>query len=183
MKREELIAMGISEENADKIMADYGSSVQRANAKAEQYKAKADKADELQSQLDNLNSQGMSEVEKANKALETANNRIAELEKRDAIRTRRASLMEKLKISAEDASKIISDDGSMDDDVLGQIFADGKKTAVAEYEKQKLADTPNPNGAKGGSDKDKKPDDVKNAESITFGSVSTEQSAKDYYKI
>ena len=41
MKREELIAMGISEENADKIMADYGSTVQKANAKAEQYKEKA----------------------------------------------------------------------------------------------------------------------------------------------
>ena len=28
MKREDLIAMGLSEENADKIMADYGSSVE-----------------------------------------------------------------------------------------------------------------------------------------------------------
>lgn len=183
MKREELIAMGISEENADKIMADYGSSVQRANAKAEQYKAQADKADELQTQLDNLNNQNLSEVEKANKALETANNRIAELEKRDAVRTRRAKLMEKLKISAEDASKIISDDGTMDDEVLGQIFANGIKNAVAENEKQKLADTPNPDGIKGDSGKDEKPDDVKNAESITFGNVSAEQSKKDYYKL
>ena len=33
MKREELIAMGISEEDADKIMADYGSSIQREKAK------------------------------------------------------------------------------------------------------------------------------------------------------
>lgn len=183
MKREELIAMGISEENADKIMADYGSSVQRANAKAEQYKAKADKADELQSQLDNLNSQGMSEVEKANKALETANNRIAELEKRDAVRTQRANAMEKFSITAEQASKVVTDDGATDYDVLGQIFADGKKTAVAEYEKQKLVDTPNPGGASGGSGKDEKTDDVKNAESITFGSVATDQSQKDYYKI
>ena len=29
MKREELIAMGISEENVEKIIADYGSAVQR----------------------------------------------------------------------------------------------------------------------------------------------------------
>lgn len=149
MRREELIAMGISEENADKIMADYGSSVQRANAKAEQYKAKADKADELQSQLDDLNSQGMSEVEKANKALETANNRIAELEKRDAVRTQRANAMEKFGITAEQANKVVTDDGSTDYEVLGQIFADGKKTAVAEYEKQKLDGTPNPDGKKG----------------------------------
>lgn len=183
MKREDLVAMGISEENIEKIMADHAKAVQSANAKTNQYKEKADKADELQSQLDELNSQGMSEVEKANKALETANNRIAELEKRDAVRTRRAKLMEKLKISAEDASKIISDDGSMDDDVLGQIFADGIKNAVAENEKQKLADTPNPGGSGSEPKKDEKPDDVKNAESITFGNVSAEQSAKDYYKL
>lgn len=183
MKREELLAMGISEENIEKIMADHAKAVQSANAKAAQYKEKADKADELQTQLDDLNSKGLSDVEKANKALETANNRIAELEKRDAIRTQRANAMEKFGITAEQASKVVTDDGATDYEVLGQIFADSKKNAVAEYEKQKLNDTPNPNGAKGGSDKDGKPDDVKNAESITFGNMAVEQSAKDYYKI
>ena len=34
MKREELIAMGISEENVEKIIADYGSAVQREQAKS-----------------------------------------------------------------------------------------------------------------------------------------------------
>lgn len=183
MKREDLIAMGISAENIETIMADYGSAVQRANAKTEQYKEKASKADELQTQLDELNSQNLSEVEKATKALEAANNRIAELEKRDAVRTQRANAMEKFGITAEQASKVVTDDGATDYEVLGQIFADGKKTAVAEYEKQKLADTPNPNGAKGDSAKDEKPADVANAESITFGNVSAEQSQKDYYKL
>ena len=42
MKREELIAMGISEENVEKIIADYGSAVQREQAKAAELKAKAD---------------------------------------------------------------------------------------------------------------------------------------------
>ena len=181
MKREELIAMGISEENADKIMADYGSTVQKANAKAEQYKAKADKADELQSQLDELNSQNMTEVEKATKALESANQKIAELEKRDIIRTQRANAMEKFGLTAEQASKVVTDDGATDYEVLGQIFADSKKSAIAEYEKQKRDGTPNPGGSTGGTGKDEKPEDVKNAESITFGTQSAEQSAKDYY--
>lgn len=48
MKREELIAMGISEENVEKIIAYYGSAVQREQAKAAELKAKADSADELQ---------------------------------------------------------------------------------------------------------------------------------------
>lgn len=155
MKREELIAMGISEENADKIMADYGSTVQKANAKAEQYKAKADKADELQSQLDELNSQNMTEVEKATKALESANQKIAELEKRDVIRTQRANAMEKFGLTADQASKVVTDDGATDYEVLGQIFADSKKSAIAEYEKQKLDGTPNPGGSTGGSGEEK----------------------------
>ena len=183
MKREELIAMGISEENADKIMADYGSTVQKANAKAEQYKAKADKADELQTQLNELNSQNMTELEKATTALETANQKIAELEKKDTVRTQRANAMEKFGLTAEQASKVVTDDGATDYDVLGQIFADSKKTAIAEYEKQKLDNTPNPGGSTGGNNGDDKPEDVKNAESISFGNVSAEQSTKDYYKI
>ena len=155
MKREELIAMGISEENADKIMADYGSTVQKANAKAEQYKAKANKADELQTQLDELNSQNMTELEKATTALETANQKIAELEKKDTVRTQRANAMEKFGLTAEQANKVVTDDGATDYEVLGQIFADSKKSAIAEYEKQKLDGTPNPGGSTGGSGEEK----------------------------
>ena len=151
MKREELIAMGISEENADKIMADYGSTVQKANAKAEQYKAKADKADELQSQLDELNSQNMTEAEKT----ASLEKKIAGLEKRDVIRTQRANAMEKFGLTAEQASKVVTDDGATDYEVLGQIFADSKKSAIAEYEKQKLDGTPNPGGSTGGSGEEK----------------------------
>ena len=177
MKREELIAMGISEENADKIMADYGSTVQKANAKAEQYKEKANKADELQTQLDELNSQNMTEVEKATKALESANQKIAELEKRDVIRTQRANAMEKFGLTAEQASKVVTDDGATDYDVLGQIFADSKKTAIAEYEKQKLDNTPNPGGTKVGSDNEKN-EAEKIAERIGKNLAGTNENAK-----
>lgn len=177
MKREELIAMGISEENADKIMADYGSTVQKANAKAEQYKAKADKADELQTQLDELNSQNMTELEKATTALETANQRIAELEKKDTVRTQRANAMEKFGLTAEQASKVVTDDGATDYEVLGQIFADSKKTAIAEYEKQKLDNTPNPGGTKVGSDNEKN-EAEKIAERIGKNLAGTNENAK-----
>lgn len=183
MKREELIAMGISEENADKIMADYGSGIQKANARADGYKAKADKADELQSQLDEINSQNLSEVEKANKALETANNRIAELEKAQAISTQKNAVIEKFKVTAEQANQIVKDDGSLDMDVLGQIISD-KETAAATAKEQELAgNATNPNGGSSSGDGDDKPDDVKNAESITFGGLDKNaQTARDYYK-
>lgn len=177
MKREELIAMGISEENADKIMADYGSTVQKANAKAEQYKAKANKADELQTQLDELNSQNMTELEKATKALESANQKIAELEKKDTVRTQRANAMEKFGLTAEQASKVVTDDGATDYEVLGQIFADSKKTAIAEYEKQKLDNTPNPGGTKVGSHNEKT-EAEKIAERIGKNLAGTNENAK-----
>ena len=86
MKREELIAMGISEEDADKIMADYGSSIQREKAKTAQYKEQAEKADELQKRLDDFEAGNLTELDKANKALEKANQQIAELQKNNAIR-------------------------------------------------------------------------------------------------
>lgn len=177
MKREELIAMGISEENADKIMADYGSTVQKANAKAEQYKEKANKADELQTQLDELNSQNMTELEKATTALEAANKQIAQLEKNDEIRTQRAKAMGKFGLTAEQASKVVTDDGATDYEVLGQIFADSKKTAIAEYEKQKLDGTPNPDGTKGGSDNEKT-EAEKIAERIGKNLAGTNENAK-----
>lgn len=184
--KQKLISFGVAEptdEQISDLLNSINAETKKEKERADGYKAKADKADELQTQLDDLNSQNLSEVEKANKALETANNRIAELEKRDAVRTQRANAMEKFGITAEQASKVVTDDGATDYEVLGQIFADSKKNAVAEYEKQKLADTPNPGGAKDASSKDEKPDDVKNAESITFGNVSAEQSLKDYYKL
>ena len=48
MKREELIAMGISEENVEKIIADYGKVTQKANADIAALREKAGKADDLQ---------------------------------------------------------------------------------------------------------------------------------------
>lgn len=184
MKREELIAMGISEENADKIMADYGSTIQRANARADQYKTDAQKAEELQAELDRINEQNLSDVEKANKALESANNRIAELEKIQAITTQRNSVVEKFKVTSEQANQIVKDDGSLDYDVLGQIISD-KEAAAATAKEQEIANnSTNPGGGSGGTkQEDEKPDDVKNAESIIFGGLDKNaQTARDYYK-
>ena len=97
----------------------------------------------------------MSENEKTVKALESANQKIAELEKRDIIRAQRASAMEKFGLTAEQASKVVTDDGATDYEVLGQIFADSKESAIAEYEKQKLDGTPNPGGSAGGNGEEK----------------------------
>ena len=162
MTREELIAMGVSDENADKIMADYGSSIQKANATANEYKAKAGTADELQKKLDELEAGQLTEVEKANKALEAANEQIAKLQKDNAIRDQREAAMTNFKITAEQAKTVVKDDGSVDYESLGKIMSD-KETAAAQAKEQEIAKNQDVPG--GGSNKDGA-DNKTNAEKI-----------------
>lgn len=178
MTREDVLKLfpEATDEQITNLLNKTHSELSREKSKADQYREKADKVDELQSQLDELNSKGLSDAEKATKALEAANNRIAELEKRDAVRTQRANAMEKFGITAEQASKVVTDDGATDYEVLGQIFAESKKNAVAEYEKQKLNDTPNPNGSKGTSET--KTEAEKVAEGIGKTLAGTNETAK-----
>ena len=67
-------------------------------------------------------------------------------------------------------------------DSMSQIIAD-KETAAAQAKEQEIANgSINPGGGNaGGKNKDDKPEDVKNAESIVFGNKQSEQSVKDYY--
>lgn len=144
MKRADLEAMGLSKEQIDTIMAENGKDIQNEKAKVDALKAKADNADALQKQLDEIAAANMTEVEKANKALELANNRIAELERTQALTNRRASISEKWKLTAEQASQILKDDGTFDDDLLGQIIADKEVAAASAKEKEIANNSANP---------------------------------------
>lgn len=81
MTREELIAMGLTEEQVEKVMADHAKAVQTANAKAEKYKTDAQKAADLQKQLDEIGQQNLTEIEKEQKAREAAEQRATDLQK------------------------------------------------------------------------------------------------------
>ena len=152
----------------------------REKEKANQYKAKADKADELQTQLDELQNGNMTELEKANKALETANQQIAKLQKDNAVRDLRESAMSDFGITAEQAKTVVKEDGSFDTTSLGKIISDMKANAIAEYEKNALKDTPNPNNGGKKDEPDSKPADVANAEQISFGTVASAESQNSY---
>lgn len=176
MKREELIAMGISEENVEKIIADYGSAVQREQAKAAELKAKADSADELQKKLDEMEAGNLTEFEKANKALETANQQIADMQKKNAIRDQREALMEKLKINAEQAKSVVKDNGSLDYDALGKITAE-KETAAAQAKEQEIANnSANPGGGNSNQNLEKKTEAEKIATSLISGNSKSQNS-------
>ena len=176
MKREELIAMGISEENVEKIIADYGSAVQREQAKAAELKAKADSADKLQKKLDEMEAGNLTELEKANKALETANQQIADMQKKNAIRDQREALMEKLKINAEQAKSVVKDNGSLDYDALGKITAE-KETAAAQAKEQEIANnSANPGGGNSNQNLEKKTEAEKIATSLISGNSKSQNS-------
>lgn len=138
MHREDLVAMGISEENIEKIMADHAKAVQSANAKVNQYKEKAEKADKLQNQLDELNNQNLTDLEKANKELEKAMKEIADLRKNNAIRDLREKAMSDFKITSDQARTVVRDDGSFDTTILGQIIVE-KERASATAKEQEIA--------------------------------------------
>ena len=122
----------------------------------------------------------LTELEKANKALETANQQIADMQKKNAIRDQREALMEKLKINAEQAKTVVKDDGSLDYDALGKIISE-KETAAAQAKEQEIANnSENPGGGTAGGE-NKKTADVENAESISFGEPAKNAEAKDHY--
>lgn len=95
-----------TDEQITNLLNKSGEEMAREKEKANQYKAKADKADELQAQLDELQAGNMTELEKANKALETANQQIAKLQKDNAVRDLRESAMSDFGITAEQAKTI-----------------------------------------------------------------------------
>lgn len=182
MTREDVLKLfpEATDDQITNLLNQNNSEVVREKNKASQYKAKADKADELQTQLNELETGNMTELQKANKALETANQQIAELQKNNAIRDLRESAMTDFKITAEQAKAVVKEDGSFDTAALGKIMSDKEATAIAEYEKNALNDTPNPSNGGNNDKPDSKPADVANAEQISFGTVASAESQNSY---
>ena len=183
--KQNLISIGVTEPTDEQISSylnQVNGETQKEKDKTNQYKAKADKADELQAQLDEIEAGKLTEVEKVNKDLEAANNLIAKLQKDNAVRDQRESAMTNFKITAEQAKTVVKDDGSLDYTELGKIMSE-KETAAAQAKEQEIANnTTNPGGSSAGSDKGtEKPADVENAEKITFGEASASNEAKNHY--
>lgn len=184
MTREDVLKLfpDATDEQITNLLNQNNSEVAREKGKADKYKADAQKADDLQKQLDELNSQNLSDIEKANAERDKALNSVSDLQNQIKTMQLKTGLAEQ-GIVGEQADKLIEslNSGNFDTSLLGQIISEKNKSAIADYEKKNLHDTPNPGGGKGEPGKDKKPEDVKNAESITFGTQSAEQSARDYY--
>lgn len=150
--KQKLISYGIAEPTEEQItdlLNSINAETQKEKQRADGYKADADKAAELQAELDRINAEKMTDAEKQAKDLEKANNRIAELEKAQQLITQRNSVAEKFNVTAEQAKQIVKDDGSFDYDVLGQIISDKEKAAATAKEQEIAGKAGNPNGASG----------------------------------
>lgn len=155
--KQNLISIGVAEPTDEQIsnyLNQVNGETKKEKDRADAYKAKADTADDLQKQLDELQAGNMTELEKANKALETANQQIAELQKNNAIRDLREKAMTDFKVTAEQAKAIVKEDGSFDTAELGKIMSE-KETAAAQAKEQEIAkhqDIPGGGRGKGGAD-------------------------------
>ena len=170
--KQNLISIGVAEptdEQVSNYLNQVNGETKKEKDRADGYKAKADTADDLQKQLDEIQAGNLTELEKANKALETANQQIADLQKSNAIRDQREAAMTNFKITAEQAKAVVKDDGSLDYTELGKIMSE-KETAAAQAKEQEIANnTTNPGGSSAGSDKggaDNKTNAEKIAESL-----------------
>lgn len=184
--KQNLISIGVEEPTEDQIsnyLNQLNGETQKEKDKAKQYKEKAKNADELQEKIDKLEAGNLTELEKANKDLETAKKQIAEMQKSNAIRDQRETAMTNFKITADQAKTVVKDDGSIDYAELGKIMSE-KETAAAQAKEQEIAQNQDiPGGGSTGKDKDKT-DAEKTAEIIgktLSGSNDAAKSVVDSY--
>lgn len=123
---------------------------EKQKAEAEKLKALESEKAELAKKLEEVENGNLTEVEKANKALETANQRIAELEKAQFISNQRADAVAQFKITAEQAKEVVKEDGSFDMAKLGAIITEKESAAALAKEQEIARMSSNPNGQNGG---------------------------------
>ena len=162
------------EEPTDEQVTSYlnsvNSEVKREKDRADKLKLDADRAAQLQKQIDEINNQNLSEVEKANKEKDDVIAQMNAMQKKlDRIEQLKA-LAEK-GITGEQAEKLFSEDGKLDYEVLGQIITDRENAAKTAKEQEIANNQGNPGGGTSGTGKelDEKPEDVKNAEKLNIG--------------
>lgn len=148
--KQKLTSLGIdepSDEQVTKYLNTIGEEIKKEKDKAEDYKARAATAEELQRQLDELNSKNLTDIEKANAERDKALKSVEELNVKIKSMELKTGFAE-LGIIGENADKLIEslNNGRFDTALLGQIIAEKNQFAVSEYEKKNLKDTPNPDG-------------------------------------
>lgn len=155
--KENLIAIGIAEPTEQQV-SDYLDQVngesRRERDRADRYKADASKVADLQKQLDDLNSQNLSDIEKANKERDEALTNVDALRK-EVNQMKTLNALAERGITGDDAKNLIREDGSLDFETLGKIITERETAAASAKEAELLKNTPNPGGKGAGESGDK----------------------------
>lgn len=184
--KQNLVTIGIAEPTDEQI-TNYLNQVQGETRfereRADKLKDADSRVKELQRQLDDLNSQNMTDIEKANTERDKAFEQVADLQKQ-IVQMQNMSALAEQGIIGDDAKNLIKQDGSLDFATLGKIISERETKAAAAKAMELLNNTPNPSGSgKPNGSSDDKPEDVTNAESLSFGGMNEDaMSARDYYK-
>lgn len=152
--KQNLVAIGIespTDEQITSYLNQLNGETRYERERADNLKDKASKADELQQQIDEMNSANQTDNEKLQTALDKANAQIASMQKEMA-RTKLLNSLAGKGITGDDAEKLVTEDGALDVEVLGKIISERETSAAANKEKELLQQTPNPDGGKGGED-------------------------------
>lgn len=190
MTREQLKALGLTDEQVEGVMKQHGIDTQNFNATITQNNAELTRLRGVENNYNTLLSNQQKEEPKEepqDPQLAEALKKIAELEENNVRKDIQAYALQN-GLSGEDAENVLKAFASNLDGAKGAIdsiakIISTKATEAVDAKVQELAKgTTNPCGGSAGKD-DAKPDDVANAEAIKFATVSKDaQSARDYYK-
>lgn len=163
MTREEakakLVSFGVAEPTDEQItnyLNTINGEVKKEKDRADRLKTEADKVTELQKQLDEINGKSMTDIEKAQKEAQTANERAASLEA-ELKRMRYNAELAKAGVGADDVDKFFNENGEVDFSVLGQIISGARAAGASAKEAEIAGKATNPGGGtqQGGNDNEK----------------------------
>lgn len=144
--------LGIAEVTEEQIT----NFLNSLNSEVSKYKGKADRTDELETKLAEIENAKLSDLEKSQKETETALARIKELEAKIKTSELKANLAN-AGITGEHADKLIAslEGGGIDVSVLSEIIAIREKASADAKEKEIAGNADNPGGG-GGKDHEEK---------------------------
>lgn len=187
--KEQLKTLGVENPTDEQIttyLNNVNSEANKEKARADKYKADADKAKELEEKVAELENQNLTDAEKQQKENEALQKQIKDLTENN-LKIEAKAILAKAGMDDESIEALLP---GMIADTLENTQARANayvsamnksiENAIKAKEKDDLDGTGTPGGEGG---EDDKTDDVKNAESLSFGGVDKNaQTVRDYYK-
>lgn len=182
--KQNLIAFGI-ENPTDEMISNY---LNQLNGEINPFREKAKTADTLQQQLNEINEKGLTDLEKANKAIEESNATIANLTKQ-VNKSEVRAILNSAGLTEDDYKDFI--DGIVTDDLetskslatnLTSLLTKQKATAESRVREELLDKTPGGQGGSGDEGDDEKTEAEKLAESLVSARTEASKESKSAFE-